>query len=203
MIKLILYIYVYTIRNFISWWYNRKFHKKILNSRYFRNLIVDAYLIMATSDSVEDLINSYYEIYRGYAPDVGMDWTPSFHTMLYKEKDDCDGMAVVGKYILKEFCRIKSLEYKYINIYSFIHIRSFTKAHAMTVLKVKSNSYYLFDYGKFIHFKNKNSLKKYYTNYYLHEKINAKKIYMIEIPEPHGIKKFEKKSTLEYQYHGI
>jgi len=194
MIKIIFYLYVYTIRSFTTWSCNNRFHKLILKSDSEKELIRNTYSSLANCKSKADLIEVYHKIYKEYIPDDSWpitDWSPSFHTMIYKEKDDCDGMAVIGKHILEEFCRIRNLNYKSIKVYSFVHLKSLRKSHAITILKTKLKGYYLFDYGKIYHVKNRNLLKRYFISHYLDKKfksIKSKKIYMIHLPEPHGIK---------------
>ena len=95
----------------------------------------------------------YHTYYTNYSHDaVVRDWMPSLWTMLVKQSDDCDGMAVLGAEILKQHLIIISRrrqmdpsEYK-VAVFGFV---TPNEGHAMAVAwNPRTGKHFLFDYGE-------------------------------------------------------
>jgi hypothetical protein len=138
--------------------------------------------------SYDDIINIYDDIYKGYRSDpiYGLiDWSPSITTVIVKEKDDCDGMAVTWSYLANKFFSIKDIKIKSIKTYCFVNfgwIWDISQSHVMCVVDT-DDGLYLFDYKTIRKFDSFDQIRLYFKNYYASNS-KIENIIIREIPIP-------------------
>jgi hypothetical protein len=142
-LKIIVVLYVNTIRRWMTWWTNNKIQKKMTNEDIF-NVKSKIETLKSKIKTTADIIIELQNFRWVSDPIMGIwDYSPTIETFLYhNKKDDCDGAAFYTKYL---FELIGGRQITIVSLLSKKPILS--KSHVIAIVQDLDQKFYIYSNG--------------------------------------------------------
>jgi hypothetical protein len=191
--RIVAWIFVHTLRRALSWASNKVWRRRMRRAGEYDVALREVGIDAAILKTLDDVFNTYERYYTKYKNDPlkgGIDQSNTVEVIRYRGCGDCDDMAEVFRWLLKNHVANDSIAGD-VSVYAFLVPRklpaAISKAHVMCVLDRRGTAekrYVLCDYAIY-HYDEMDDIKRHYAEgFFEGQGIEADDVIMVKIPDP-------------------